>query len=121
MYIIKEQIYFLISTNIFNQNAVHGSAENQEFNQAKCQLERRHLKSFRENLDTVEDDYLNLSARVTNTMASKEKFDSESITSTTTLTPQHSEIKSDTGASSSVTFEEPSKKEKKPLLMDKKY
>ena len=121
MYIIKEQIYFLISTNIFNQNAVHGSAENQEFNQAKCQLERRHLKSFRENLDTVEDDYLNLSARVTNiTMANKEKFDSESITSTTTLTP-YSELKSDTGASSSVTFEEPSKKEKKPLLMDKKY
>ena len=73
-------------------------------------------------MDTVEDDYLNLSARVTNnTMANKEKFDSESITSTTTLTPQHSEIKSDTGASSSVTFEEPSKKEKKPLLMDKKY
>ena len=51
-------------------------------------------------------------------MANKEKFDSESITSTTTLTP-HSEIKSNTGAS--VTFEEPSKKEKKPLLMDKKY
>ena len=70
-------------------------------------------------MDTVEDDYLNLSARVTNiTMANKEKFDSESITSTTTLTP-HSEIKSNTGAS--VTFEEPSKKEKKPLLIDKKY
>ena len=30
-------------------------------------------------------------------MANKEKFDSESITSTTTLTP-HSEIKSNTGA-----------------------
>ena len=72
-------------------------------------------------MDTVEDDYLNLSARVTNiTMANKEKFDSESITSTTTLTP-HNELKSDTGASSSVTFEEPSKKDKKPLLMDKKY
>ena len=53
-------------------------------------------------------------------MANKEKFDSESITSTTTLTP-HNELKSDTGASSSVTFEEPSKKDKKPLLMDKKY
>lgn len=62
-------------------------------------------------MDIVEDEYLNLSARV-------EKFDSESITSTTTLTP-HSELKLDTGAS--VSFEELSKKEKKPLLMDKKY
>lgn len=65
-------------------------------------------------MDIVEDEYLNLSARVTN----MEKFDSESITSTTTLTP-HSELKLDTGAS--VSFEELSKKEKKPLLMDKKY
>ena len=68
-----------------NQNAVDGSAENQEFNQAKCQLERRHLKSFRGHLDTVEDEYLNLSARATST--DEEKLDSESITSTTTLTP----------------------------------
>ena len=65
-------------------------------------------------MDIVEDEYLNLSARVTN----MEKFDSESITSSTTLTP-HSELKLDTGAS--VSFEELSKKEKKPLLMDKKY
>ena len=65
-------------------------------------------------MDIVEDEYLNLSARVTN----MEKFDSESITTTTTLTP-HSELKLDTGAS--VSFEELSKKEKKPLLMDKKY
>ena len=65
-------------------------------------------------MDIVEDEYLNLSARVIN----MEKFDSESITSTTTLTP-HSELKLDTGAS--VSFEELSKKEKKPLLMDKKY
>ena len=78
----QNPLFFYVPTN---QNAVDGSAENQEFNQAKCQLERRHLKSFRGHLDTVEGDYLNLSARVT--LADKEKFDTESITSTKTLTP----------------------------------